>query len=122
MTDRKPVEIVELNPPVGCEFWEHPERLAGEFAGLLEKVESYEDGNHLTRSLYKCCQCGQLYFYEWWEWVDWEDGNDRSYVTLIPVQTREEIEALKQTDNFSLMTYFPRLHLDGGTPAWTGKG
>jgi hypothetical protein len=122
MTDREPPQIVELKPPVGCEFWEHPERLGGKFAGLLEEVESYEDSSHSERCLYKCCQCGQLYFYEWWEWVDWDDGNDKTYTTLIPVQTREEIEAMKRTDSFGLMLYYPRLHLDGGTPAWNGKG
>ena len=42
------------------------------------------------------------------------------YTTLIPVQTKEEIEALKETDIFTLMTYFPRLQLDG-TPKWMGK-
>ncbi len=121
MTDREPPKIVQLNPPVGCEFWEHPERLAGKFAGLLDEVECYEDSSHLARSLYKCRGCGQLYFYEWWEWVDWEDGNDRQYTTLIPVEMPEEIAALKETDTFWLMTYLPRLHLDGGKPVWMGK-
>jgi hypothetical protein len=57
-----------------------------------------------------------------YEWVDWGEGNDRSYSTLIPVQTQDQLEALKQTDIFALMRYYPRLHLDGGTPVWNGKG
>jgi hypothetical protein len=75
----------------------------------------------LERSLFKCRECGQLYFFEWNEWVDWDEGNDTSYSTLIPVQTKEEVEALKATSIFTLMTYFPRLHLDGKA-TWVGKG
>lgn len=43
------------------------------------------------------------------------------YTTLIPVQTQEQIDALKATNNFTLMTYFPRLQLDGGNAKWMGK-
>jgi hypothetical protein len=71
--------------------------------------------------LYKCRECGQLYFFEWWEWVDWEDGNDTQYSTLIPVATVEESETLKKTDSFNLMRYYPRLHVGQGA-AWVGKG
>jgi hypothetical protein len=54
-------------------------------------------------------------------WVDWKDGNDKQYSTLVPVQTPEEVAALKQTTIFTLMTYFPRLQFDGRKPAWIGK-
>jgi hypothetical protein len=118
----EPNEIVQLRSPIQCELWEHPERAAVKFSEIFDEVESYEDSSHLERSLYKCRECGQLYFHEWYEWVDWDEGNDRSYTTVIPVQTPEEIEALKQTDVFGLMRYFPRLQWDGSTPAWNGKG
>jgi hypothetical protein len=121
MTDRESATFVELRQPTQCALWEHPERATGKFAELFEKIETFEDGSHLTRVLYKCRECSQLYFFEWFEWVDWEDGNDTQYSTLIPVQTSEEIEALKKTDNFDLMRYYPRLHVDGA-PAWLGKG
>lgn len=121
MTEEKSNTIVELPPPVRCTLWEHPEKADAEFAEILEEVQSYEDTSHLTRALYKCRECGQLYFYEWYEWVDWGGGNDRSYSTLLPVQTQEQIEALKQTDIFGLMRYFPRLHLDEREPTWRGK-
>jgi hypothetical protein len=111
---------VELRHPTQCELWEHPERAARKFSEIFETVEDYEDSSHLNRSLYKCKECGQLYFFEWNEWVDWENGDDRSYSTLVPVQTPEEIEALKQTSTFTLMCYYPRLHLDG-QPRWNGK-
>jgi hypothetical protein len=114
--------FVQLPPPAACALWEHPERAGGKFAEIFEEVESYEDSSHLSRALYKCRECGQLYFFEWYEWVDWDGGDDRSCSTLIPVQTPEQLEALKQTDMFGLMRYYPRLHLDGGTPVWNGKG
>jgi hypothetical protein len=121
MADEEPIKIVRLRHPTQCVLWTHPERLTAKFGEVLEHIESYEDSSHLTRSLYKCRECGQLYFHEWYEWVDWENGNDKQYSTLVPVQTPEEIVALKQTDIVTLMTYFPRLHLDGGKPAWNGK-
>ena len=122
MKEEEPNTFVQLPPPTACALWEHPERAGGKFSEIFEEVESYEDSSHLPRALYKCRECGQQYFYEWYEWVDWDGGNDRSYSTLIPVQTQEQLEALKQTDIFALMRYYPRLHLDGGTPVWNGKG
>ncbi len=116
----EPVKIVRLPKPTQCVLWEHPDRIATKFSELLDEVESYEDSSRLTRSLYKCRECGQLYFHEWYEWVDWEKG-DKMYTTLIPVQTPAEIDALKETDIFNLLTYFPRLQLDGGKPKWMGK-
>jgi hypothetical protein len=121
MTEEEPDQIVNLAHPTQCVLWEHPERLEGKLADLFDTVETYQDGNHLTRTLYKCRECGQRYFYEWYEWVDWEDGNDRSYVILVPVQTQDDIDALKKTDVFSLMRYFPPIQWDFGSPAWNGK-
>jgi hypothetical protein len=120
VTEPEPPAIINLRRPIRCVLWEHPERASGKFAELFEKTESYEDSSHLIRSLYKCRECGQLYFYEWCEWVDWDEGDDKMYTTLIPVQ-EEDVEALKGADAFNLMRYFPRLHLDGGQPRWTGK-
>jgi hypothetical protein len=120
VTEPEPPGIVQLRHPVQCMLWEHPDRLRGKFAEFFEETESYEDSSHPTRSLYKCKECGQLYFHEWYEWVDWKEGNDKTYTTLIPVQA-EDVEARKDTDVFDLMRYFPRLHLDGGQPRWMGK-
>ena len=69
----------------------------------------------------QCRECGQLYFHEWYEWVDWEHGNDKQYTTLIPVQTPEQIAALKASNIFMLLRFFPRLQWDRGTPQWVGK-
>ena len=109
--------FVELPQPRQCVLWNEPHRVRGRF----KEVESYEDSSHLTRSLFECNECGQLYFHEWYEWVDWEGGADKHYTTLIPVQTREQIEALRATDIFGLLSYFPRLQSSGGTYVWIGK-
>jgi hypothetical protein len=113
--------IIELRHPTQCLLWENPDRARAKFSEIFDEIECYEDSSHLDRSLYKCKECGQLYFFEWMEWVDWDEGNDRQYSTLFPVQTREEIEAMKQASPFTLMCYYPRLHLDGA-PSWNGKG
>jgi hypothetical protein len=111
---------IHLRHPIQCLLWEHPERAKGKFSEIFDDLEEYEDSGHLNRALYKCKECGQLYFFEWCERVDREEGNEGSYSTLIPVQTPVEIEALKQTSTFTLMCYYPRLHLDG-QPHWSGK-
>jgi hypothetical protein len=120
--EQEPMGLVELRHPTQCVLWEQPERLKGRsFKEFLEEIECYEDTSHLVRSLHKCRECGQLYFYEWYEWVDWDDGNDRSYTTLIPVQTPAEIEALKQASPITLIAYVPRLQWDGDRIWWNGK-
>ena len=116
----EPIKIVQLRAPTQCALWERPERVTSKFAEIFDEVESYEDSSHVTRSLYKCKECGQLYFHEWYEWVDWKDGNDKMYTTLIPVQTQSEIDALKATDTLHLMTFYPRLQLDR-VPKWMAK-
>jgi hypothetical protein len=121
-SEQQPIALSELRHPTQCILWEQPGRLkAGSFTAFFEEIECYEDTSHLVRCLYKCRECGQLYFYEWYEWVDWDEGNDRSYTTLIPVQTPAEIEALKQTSPMTLMCYFPRLQWDGDRMWWNGK-
>jgi hypothetical protein len=117
----EPVKIVHFLKPTQCVLWENPDRIAAKFSELLDEVESYEDSSHITRSLYRCRECGQRYFHEWFEWVDWKEGHDKRYTTLIPVQTQAEIDALKETDIFRPMTYFPRLQIDGGLAKWMGK-
>ncbi len=94
MSDQEKIAIIHLRSPIQCVLWEHPDRLKDKFGEFFDEVETYEDSSHLTRTLYKCRECGQLYFFEWYEWVDWLDGNDKSYSSLVPVHTQEEIEAV----------------------------
>ena len=48
MTEEEPFQIVKLRQPTQCILWEHPGRVAGQFAQAFEVVESYEDGSHLS--------------------------------------------------------------------------
>jgi hypothetical protein len=121
MSERDLDGIVRLPPPSGCALWNEPARAAVPFAATFEAVEHYVDESHLTRSLFRCRECGQLYFHEWYEWVDWDDGDDKHYSTMIPVQTHEQAAQLKDADVFTLLGYFPRLQWDHGMPEWIGK-
>jgi hypothetical protein len=118
MTPEEPTHIA-LPAPTQCVLWDHPERVPGSFARCFEELESYEDTSHLSRSLYKCRECGQLYFHEWYEWVDWDEGHDIQYSTLLPVRSVEQGAELNNV--FGLMRYLPRLHLDAGKAQWFGK-
>jgi hypothetical protein len=51
----------------------------------------------------------------------WEGGDDKQYSALIPVQTAEEIAALKKATIFELLRYYPRLQWEGDLPTWIGK-
>jgi len=122
MTERIPIEFVELRHPTQCVLWEHPERVKGSaFSRCLEEIACYEQGRHQTRTLEKCRECGQLYFYDWFEWSEREEGIDWAVSNLIPVQTEAEIEALKQASSSDLLLYWPRLQMAGGEVGWVGK-
>jgi hypothetical protein len=121
MADETEPAFVQLRQPTQCALWEHPERALGKFSETFELVEEYVDDSHHERSLWKCRECGQLYFREWYEHVDWDEGDDKIYTTLIPVQTMDEVAALKATTVFTLLLYSPRLQLDGQQPVWIGK-
>lgn len=118
-----------MKKPTQCALWEHPELLLkpGKLKDLFERIETYVDDDHLLRSLLKCRECGALYFHEFYEWIDWEDGNDPQYSTYIPVETDEEIKALKTASPFGLLGFSPRLQRDfpkdaaRPTVRWVGK-
>jgi hypothetical protein len=102
--------FTELRAPTQCALWEKPELV--NLADRFDTVEELIDKSHLSRSVLRCRECGQLYFYEFYEIVDWEDGNDRMYWTFIPVDAPEQIAALKEASVFDLMRYTPRLLRD----------
>jgi hypothetical protein len=121
MSDEEETSSIQLQSPIQCAMWENPKLALNKFSHTFELIEEFVDERHLERSLWKCQECGQLYFREWYEWVDWNEGNDKIYVTLVPVQTSEEIAALKRTSVFTLMRYYPRLQLENSPPIWIGK-
>jgi len=113
-----------LRPPTQCVLWQKPE-LVAPLSERFEVLENFVESSHLDRALLKCRECGQLYFYEFNETIDWDGGDDAQHLTYIPVQTREEAEALKEASDLSLFS--PRLKRDHptGTKAetvrWIGK-
>jgi hypothetical protein len=110
-----------LRAPTQCVLWEDPKQIALPAKLTLELVESYVESSHLDRCLFRCPECGQLYFYEFYEWVDWQEGNDKQYVTYFPVEGAADLEELKAESEFGLMRFYPRLHWDAASPHWNGK-
>jgi hypothetical protein len=60
VTEPEAPDIFHLRHPIQCVLWEHPDRLRGKFAEFFDETAPYEDSSPLTRSLYKCRECGQL--------------------------------------------------------------
>ena len=93
----------------------------------FKRLKTFTDESHLFRYLLKCRKCGQLFFYEFYEVIDWENGNDPQYTTYIPVETEDEIEALKKSSIFELLLFEPRLQNDfpkeakNPTVRWIGR-
>jgi hypothetical protein len=105
----------KVSPPSQCILWEQPELVYT--SGRFECIQTFEDESHLQRSLLRCRECGQKYFYEFYEIVDWDDGDDKQYSTYIPVATPEQIEAMRGSSVYELLRFFPRLQ----EMKWIGK-
>lgn len=63
------------------------------------------------RRLYKCRDCGHLYFYEFYEDVDWERGRDAQYRSWIPVDDAKSADILNGLSPLELLKY-PSLRID----------
>lgn len=98
--------------PTQCILWETPERVSGVMKNRFEVIDTYVNESHHWRYLLKCRECGQLYFFEFYEEIDWVNGNDPQYSTYIPIETKDEIETLKNTSPLGLLQFFPRLQRD----------
>lgn len=101
-----------LESPVNCHLWKKEQLESSDLRSVFESVETYVDENHFIRRLVKCKDCGQLYFMDFYEEIDWEEGNDPQYTTFLPVETKEEIELLKNTTMLGLANFSPRLQKD----------
>lgn len=102
-----------MKQPTQCHLWQAETLTSEDLHGAFETVEEFgEEDTHFRRALLRCRDCGQLYYYEFYEWIDWEGGNDPQYRTWIPVESREEIDTLNQTSQFSLLKFAPRLQSD----------
>jgi hypothetical protein len=127
MAESEPDDATKrVRPPTQCVLWRQPELVAAA-KDRFEPVETFVDDSHFHRALLKCRECGQLYFSQFYEEVDWDDGDDAQYTTYVPVATREQIAALKQSSMFDVWLYSPRLQRDypsgakAATVGWIGK-
>ncbi len=77
----------------------------------FELINTYIYESHWWRYLLKCRECGQLYFFEFSEEIDWEKGEDPQYSAYIPVETRQEIEVLRENGR-TLESVRPQLSID----------
>lgn len=116
-----------MKNPTNCHLWQMEHLTAADLYECFDLVERFMDDEHHTRSLRRCRRCGQLYFHEFYEWIDWEGGNDPQYQTYIPVESREEIDVLLKTNEFTILNFSPRLQSDFPSDArepkvfWVGK-
>lgn len=61
--------------PSKCILWDKPEIVReGTVKDLFELMETYADDSHLWRYLFKCRECGQVYFFEFYEEIHWVGG------------------------------------------------
>jgi hypothetical protein len=121
MASPEDLGFVALQEPTACILWREPERIEADRRGFFECLETFEDDSHLVRALFKCRECGQLYFYEFYEWIDWDEGDDPQYWTYIPVSTAAEIAMLKEQSPFGLLRFTPRLQRDFPKGAKTAR-
>lgn len=116
-----------LNAPTGCELWRRPTLIEGPIEDRFDLLEVVIDESHHRRYLLECRECGQRYFYEFYEQVDWEGGDDPQYITYVPVESDEELEALKAATPVELLDFSPRLQRDwpsesaAPTTRWVGR-
>ena len=96
-----------MKVPTACHLWSC-ETLKREDLRNFDVVERFVDESHLVRSLVRCQSCGQLYFKEWLELVYYH-GEDPQYETLIPVETRDQIEQLQRATSTELAGFKPQL-------------
>lgn len=98
-----------MKPPQQCDLWSHPERIAPRtWPECFEHLETFEEASQWRRQLFKCKECGQLYFHEFCA----EGGDDPQSSTFIPIYTDQDTERLKTYDHVELLKVFPQLHRD----------
>lgn len=97
-----------MKKPIQCVLWNKTNITPFDLNLELKRV--FIRGAHLKRELFKCRECGQLYFHEWYEHMYFKRDADM-YDTFIPVETEEEIEELsKAKSSADLIRYLPQLH------------
>ncbi len=97
-----------MKNPTQCLLWKKAHLSPADLD--LEFVEAISRGAHIERGLFRCRECGQVYFHEWYEHVNFKHDS-YMYDTYIPVNSKEEIKELTETKSSSeLLQFFPQLH------------
>lgn len=105
-----------MKPPTQCALWSKPELVYD--PNFSEQVEVFGDEEHWTRDLRRCRECGQLYIHDFYEEINFSGGDDWQYVSWVPVETKEDIDALKDVRPYELMRFYPHLIKDAGKAGW----
>ena len=96
--------------PEFCHLWKEK---SPDTVKYLQIVKEYAgpfntDADEAMRSVKKCSNCGQLYFYEMLEWRD-DGGNDPIYRTIIPVKEAEDADKLAKLSQFDVLDHLPQI-------------
>ncbi len=98
--------------PTQCDLWKKEELTDGDLDNAFDVIHMFSEDSHFSRRLIQCKQCAQMYLKEFYEEIDWIDGEDPQYVTYIPVESREEAEAINRVGLWEFQTFSPRINRD----------
>ncbi|MHB8860551.1 MAG: hypothetical protein ACYC48_02335 [Minisyncoccota bacterium] len=113
-----------MKKPTQCALWSKEKVEPWDLN--LESLEVFTNEPLLKRELFRCRECGQLYFHEWYEHHNFR-RDAYMYDTFIPVDTEEDITVLTQVKSSAeLMAFLPQLHgsytnSQEDTLKWIGK-
>lgn len=102
---------IRTTEPTECILWKTDVLTIEQLCGILDLLTTYDDDSHLIRKLFRCKECGHLYFREFYEEIDWQEGRDGQYWTWIPVDDQESAENLSKLSVLELLTY-PSIRYD----------
>lgn len=107
----------KLLEPVQCQLWKKGELSKEEIRHWpFKTLREFLDESHMTRSLLKCEECGQLYFYEFYEVVNFEGGEDDMFYKYIPVESEKIAEEMLKMSPLALAIYTPQLQINFPPP------
>lgn len=127
-------EQPDCNEPTGCPHcWSTSADAAWQFRQQLLNEQTLVDDPHFSVLLLRCPICAQAFLSIFTEMVDWLGGNDDQEWTLLPLNSKETADLLKQ-DNLleeerintlgegrrSLRYTFP--HRENNSSAWWSTG
>ncbi len=107
----------KLLEPVQCKLWNKGYLNDDEIRHWSFKpLREFIDESHMTRSLLKCDECGQLYFYEFYEVMNFDGGDDDIFYKYIPVESEKIAEEMSKMSPLALAIYTPQLQINFPPP------